>query len=116
MPKSALLTRCQACILRLRLALYVNKKVCHDGTDKDDPNFDIFQDIQSQSGFSTTQLSVLGYKGDVLKAQFTEENIWKRQDTATVMVPQTCKYQEAIATANTYGKKKNSHGRQACHL
>ncbi len=31
-----------------------NKQVPHDGTDEDDPNFDIFQDIQSHIDFSTT--------------------------------------------------------------
>ena len=47
-----------------------NKKVCHDGTDKDNPNFEVYQDIQSQNDFSTTQLNVMGYKGDALKVQF----------------------------------------------
>jgi hypothetical protein len=79
----------------------MNKKVCHDVTDKDYPNFDIFQDIQSQNNFSTTQLNIMGYKGDVLKLQFTENTIWQRQATTTVMVPQTCKCQDAIAAANT---------------
>ncbi len=55
-----------------------NKKVCHDGTDKDYPNFDIFQDIQSQNNFSTTQLDAMGYKGDALKSQFRENKIWER--------------------------------------
>jgi hypothetical protein len=27
----------------------INKKVCHDVTDKDNPNFDVFQDNQSQN-------------------------------------------------------------------
>jgi hypothetical protein len=46
-----------------------NKKVCHDGTDKDYPNFIVFQDIQSQNGFSTTQLNLISYKGDALKSK-----------------------------------------------
>ena len=79
----------------------MNKKVCHDVTDKDYPNFDIFQDIQSQNNFSTTQLNIMGYKGDVLKPQFTENTIWERQAATTVMVPQTCKHLDAIAAANT---------------
>ncbi len=83
----------------------MNKKVCHDVTDKDYSNFDIFHDIQSQNNFSTTQfnimLNIICYKGDALKAQFTENTIWERQATMTVMVPQTCKHQEAIADANT---------------
>jgi hypothetical protein len=79
----------------------MNKKVCHDVSDKDYPNFDLFQDIQSQYNFSSTQLNRIGYKGDALKSQFTENTIWERQATTTVMVPQTCKCQDAIAAANT---------------
>jgi hypothetical protein len=79
-----------------------NKKVCHDATDKDYPNFDIFQDIQSQNNFSTTQLSLMGYKGDALKSQFMENTIWERQAAMTVMI---CERQEAIAAANMHGKK-----------
>ncbi len=64
-----------------------NKKVCHDVTERDYPNFDVFQDIQSQNTFSTTQLNIMGYKGDALKSQFTENTICKRQAATTVMVP-----------------------------
>jgi hypothetical protein len=32
----------------------MNKKIHHDVTDKDSPDFDVFQDIQSQNNFSTT--------------------------------------------------------------
>ncbi len=53
----------------------MNKKVYHDVTDKDHPNFDVFQDIQSQNNFSTTQLNIMGYKGDALKSQFMEKTI-----------------------------------------
>ncbi len=69
--------------------------------DKDYPNFDIFQDIQSQNNFSTTQLNIMGYKGDVLKSQFMENTIWERQAATTLTVPQTCKCQNAITAANT---------------
>ncbi len=85
------------------------KKVCRDVIDKDHPNFDVFQDIQSQNNFSTTQLNIMGYKGDALKSQFTENTIWERQAAMTATVPQTCKHQEAIAAANTCCKPK--HGR-----
>jgi hypothetical protein len=75
-------------------------------TDKDCPNFDIIQDIQSQDIFSTTQFNIMGYKSDALKSQLMENKIWERQATATtVTAPQTCKRQEAIAAANTHGKK-----------
>ncbi len=64
-----------------------NKKVCHDGTAKDNLNFDVFQDNQSQNDFSTTQLNVMGYKGGALKVQFMEDKIWERPAAASVMVP-----------------------------
>ncbi len=47
-----------------------NSKVRHDGTDKRDPNFDAYQDIQSQNDYSTAQLNLMGYRGDVLRAVF----------------------------------------------
>ncbi len=78
----------------------MNKTVHHDVTDKNYPNFDVFQDIQSRNNFSTTQLNSMGYKGDELKSQFTENTIWERQATTTVMVPQTCECQDAIAAKN----------------
>ena len=83
----------------------MNKKVCHDVTDKDYPNHDLFQDIQSQNNFSSTQLNIMGYKGDALKSQFTENTIWERQAATTVMVPQTCK-----------AKMLSLPQIQACHL
>jgi hypothetical protein len=46
----------------------MNKKVCHDVTDKDYPNFDLSYDIQSQNNLSITQLSIMGYKGDAPKS------------------------------------------------
>ncbi len=67
----------------------MNKKVFHDVTDKDYPNFDLFQDIQSQNYFSSTQLNIIGYKGDALNSQFMENTIWERQAATTVTVPQT---------------------------
>jgi hypothetical protein len=53
----------------------MNKKVCHDVTDKDYPNFDLFQDIQSQNNFFSTQLNIMDYKGDALKSHFMENTI-----------------------------------------
>ena len=70
-------------------------------TDKDYPNFDIFQDIQSKNNFSTTQLNIMGYKCDALKSQFTENTMWERQAATTVTVLKTCKCQDAIAAVNT---------------
>ena len=47
-----------------------NSKVRHDGTEERDPTFNIYQDIQSQNNYSTTQLNVMGYRGDILRVQF----------------------------------------------
>jgi hypothetical protein len=47
----------------------VNKKVGHDGTDRNNPNFDAFLDIQSQNNYNTTQLTMMGCKGEMLWAQ-----------------------------------------------
>ena len=47
-----------------------NSKVRHDGTDEGDPSFDIYQDIQSQNDFSTAQLNLMGFRGDVLRVVF----------------------------------------------
>ena len=56
----------------------INKTVRRDVTHKDYPNFDLFQDIQSQNNFSSTPLDIMGIKGDALKSQFTENIIWER--------------------------------------
>ena len=58
-----------------------NLKVRHDRTDKRDPNFNILQDIQSQNDYSTTQLNIMGYKGDMLRAQFCLDEISERMAT-----------------------------------
>jgi hypothetical protein len=47
-----------------------NPKVHHNGTDERNPNFDVFHDIQSQNNYSTTQLNVMGYRGDLLFVSF----------------------------------------------
>jgi hypothetical protein len=54
-------------VLHTRKCL-ANSKVSHDGTDEQDQNFDVYQDIQSQIDYSTTKLNVMGYKGDLLRA------------------------------------------------
>jgi hypothetical protein len=82
-----------------------NSKVRHDGTDKRDPNFDIYQDIQSQNDFSTAQLNLMGFRGDVLRAVFRQDKISERKASQAVTVANTCERQEAIAAANTHGSK-----------
>jgi hypothetical protein len=83
----------------------VNKKVGHDGTDRDDPNFDTFLDVQSQNNYSTTQLTMMGCKGEMLWAQYLEDKVRALQAAAPVTVPHTHKCQEALATTNTHRKE-----------
>jgi hypothetical protein len=47
----------------------------------------------------------MGYKGDVLRAQFCPDKISKRMALAPVTVANTQECQEASAIANTHGKK-----------
>jgi hypothetical protein len=82
-----------------------NPKVRHDGTDKQDPDFDVYQNIQSQNNYSTTQLNVMGYRGNMLRAQFQADKISKKQALVPVTVPHTCERQDAVAAERTNGKK-----------
>jgi hypothetical protein len=81
-----------------------HSKVRHDGTDKDDPNYDKYQEIQAANNYSTNQLSVMGYNGDLLKAEFKEDSI-KAKETSAVTVENTRERQEALANAKTHGAK-----------
>jgi hypothetical protein len=83
----------------------VNKKVGHDRTDRDDPNFDAFLDVQSQNNYSTTQLMMMGYKGEILWAQYLEDKVRALQAAAPVTVPHTRERQEALAATTIHGKK-----------
>ncbi len=67
----------------------VNKKVGHNGTDWDDPNFDAFLDVQSQNDYSTTQLMMMGYKGEMLWVQYLEDKGRALQAAAPVTVQHT---------------------------
>jgi hypothetical protein len=53
----------------------VNKKVGHNRMDRDNPNFDAFLDIRLQNDYSTTQLTMMGYKGEMLWAQYLEDKV-----------------------------------------
>ncbi len=83
----------------------MNKKLGHDGTDRDDPNLDAFLDVQLQNHYSTTQLTMMGYKGEMLWAQYLEDKVRALQAAAPVTVPHTREHQEALAATTTYGKK-----------
>jgi hypothetical protein len=82
-----------------------NSKVRHDRTDERDPNFDIYQDIQSQNDFSTAQLNLMGFRGDVLRAVFRQDKISEMTASQAVTVANTRERQEVIAAANTHGSK-----------
>jgi hypothetical protein len=53
----------------------VNKEVGHNRTDRDDPNFDAFLDVQLQNNYSITQLTMMGYKGEMLWVQYLEDKV-----------------------------------------
>ena len=82
-----------------------NRKVGHDGTDRDDPNFDAFVDVQMQNAYSTTQLTMMGYKGELLSAQYHEDKVRALRAAAPVTVAHTRERQEALAATTTHGKK-----------
>jgi hypothetical protein len=82
-----------------------NPKVHHNGADEHNPNFDIFQDIQSQNNYSTAQLNVMGYRGNMLRAQFSADKVSKRKAMAPATVAHICEHQEALPAACTHGKK-----------
>jgi hypothetical protein len=82
-----------------------NKKVGHDGMDRDNPNFDAFLDVQLQNDYSTTQLMMMGYKGEMLWVQYQEDKVRALRAAAPVTVPHTRERQEALATTTTHGKK-----------
>jgi hypothetical protein len=83
-----------------------NLKVRHDRTGEWDPNFDAYQDMQSQNDYSTTQLNVMGYRGDLLMAQFCPDKIRERQASEEpVTVTNTRERQQALAAAHMHSKK-----------
>ena len=82
-----------------------NSKVRHNGTNEWDPNFNVYQDIQFQNDYSTTQLNVMGCRGDILRVQFCPDKISERKVLVPVTVANTREHQEALAAAHTHGKK-----------
>ena len=82
-----------------------NSKVRHNGMDEWDPNFNVYQDIQFQNDYSTTQLNVMGFRGDVLRAQFCPDKISERKASVPVTVANTRERQEALAATHTHSKK-----------
>ena len=77
--------------------------VRHNGNDKNDPEYDKYQIIQSKNDFSCAQLSTMGYDADLLKTEFNEDRIRaaaaEEELDLSVTVTNTRKRQEA------HGKK-----------
>ena len=83
-----------------------DKKVRHDGTNKSDPNYNVYQDIQMKNIYACTQLTLMGYNGDILKIMFKEDKIRARLEAAApVTQPQSRARQEALAWAVTAGER-----------
>ena len=57
--------------------------------DERDPDFDAYQDVQSQNDYSTAQLNVMGFRGDVLRAQFRPDKIRELKASGPVTVANT---------------------------
>ena len=58
-------------------------KVCHDGTDTNDPLFDKYQAIQAHNERATAALDYLGYKGHLLHVKFNED-MHRRKKPVTI--------------------------------
>jgi hypothetical protein len=88
------------------MACLENKNVvAHNGTDESDPMFDVYQDIPSQNDYTTMQLTVMGYRGNVLKAVFFPDKIRQQQVEETVTMELTHEQQVALAAVKTCGKR-----------
>jgi len=87
-----------------------SKKVRVDGTDVSDPNYSIYQEIQSKNDYATTQLSMRGFMGHLLKVQFKEDEIRARQEALLVTDPQSDARREAMRNASTAGARFFAYG------
>jgi hypothetical protein len=92
--------------VQFTMACLENKNaVGHNGTDESNPMFDVYQDIQSQNDYATMQQTVMGYRGNVLKAVFCPDKICQQQAEETVTVELTHEQQVALVAAKTCGKR-----------
>jgi len=80
-------------------------KLRHSGADKNDPNYNVYQEMQSPNDSSTAQLVAMSYNGDLPKAEFKEDHINKQKETS-VTVPNTLasQQQQALAKSKTYAR------------
>jgi hypothetical protein len=61
----------------LKMKCLSDDNVWHNGNEKNDPEYDKYQIIQSKNDFSCAQLSTMGYgyDADLLKTEFNEDRI-----------------------------------------
>ena len=87
-----------------------NPKIRHDGTNTNDPLFHAYKDIQHQNNYATTQLNMMGYHGDMLKAEFLPDRIQiqERQDR---IAPVTA----GCVAGGEHGGEDVSFDRRAAH-
>jgi hypothetical protein len=81
-----------------------NPKVWHNGTDANNPQFNVYQDIQSQKHNSTMQLLMMGYSSNILGTKVIPEKICERRAAlAPVTVKKTRKQQEVLVATSMAG-------------
>jgi hypothetical protein len=83
-----------------------NKKVQRDGNDKNNPEYNKCQIIQSKNYYATLQLMVMGYNVDLLKKKFDEEKIMANAaKSVTTIVENNQERPKALVKASTNSKK-----------
>ncbi len=72
--------------------------ICHNGNDKNDPQYNKYQIIQSNNDYSCTQLSAIGFNADLLKTEFDEDRIRAAAEESdlSVTMANTRERQEAL--------------------
>jgi hypothetical protein len=82
------------------------EKVRRNGNNKNDPEYNEYQIIQSKNDHTTLQLTVMGYNADLLKTEFNEEKIMANAvKSLTTTVENTQERWEALVKASTSSKK-----------
>ena len=82
-------------------------KVRHDGTDKEDPQYEKYQAIQAHNERATEALAYLGYNGRLLQIKLNED-VHRRKKPVTVANSKERQY--AISQAKTHGQRFHATG------
>jgi hypothetical protein len=83
-----------------------DKKVCHDGSNENNPEYYKYQIIHSNNDYATLQLTVMGYNANLLKTEFDKEEIMANAAKSVMMtVENTQERWEALLKASTSSKK-----------